>query len=171
MMNRAKIYEINYKRLATLLLPTFLRQPRVLSFLRAFGLATEVAYNRFMVGRRLDLFREGIDCSIPRLEYMLNSVFYPDGLDVAYNHRIIIEGIKGKHVLRIFLGGIVGEVDEGRPCYLNPTQYLYVNSEAGEIFADFVVKVPSAVAFDEIRMKTMIGSYALPGMYFEIVKY
>jgi hypothetical protein len=143
-----------------------------MSFLRAAGTAVEYVYNRFTDGRQRDLFRESIDSTVPRLEYMLNSLFYPDGLDTAYSRRIVIEGIKGKHALRIFLGGVVGETDEGRPCFLNPEQYLYTPSEAGEIFADFAVKVPSeAGAVDEARMKTMIGSYALPGMYFEIVRY
>jgi hypothetical protein len=98
-------------------------------------------------------------------------MFYPDGLDDAYAYRIVIENFVQRGVIRIYLGGIMHETDEGHPQFLNPVRYIYTGSEAGEIHADFVVKVPATVKFDEARMKAMINAFVLPDKFFEIIKY
>lgn len=166
-----KIFDILYRRLIILLLPTFLRTKAIISFLHAFVAPLERTHDLFMTSARYDRFRENIDSSIPRLEYLLNSVFYPDGLNVAYNRRIVIGDLESIQPARIFLAGIMQEIDEGRPQFLNPEKYIYRISETTAVVSDFVIKVPSEVQFDHDYMKTIVSAYALPGKNFEIVKY
>ena len=166
-----KIYEVDFGRLVALLLPTFLRRPRTRTFLRSAAMQTSRLHGLFRIGRADDLFRESIDSTIPRLEFLLNTMFYPDGLNVAYNRRITLGRTKKTAATNIFLGGVTQAEDEGRPKHLNPLLYVFTGSEAGEINADFAVRVPSEVRFDEARMRAVLKRYALPGKEFEIIKY
>jgi hypothetical protein len=166
-----RIYDVNWSVLVHLLLPTFLRRPVMTTFMKCFVSPISHLHNYFVIARREDLFREAIDCTVTRLEFLLNTLFYPHGLDVAYDYRIRIASLEKRNVMRIWLGGVTQETDEGKSRFLNPAQCIYLSSEAGEVNVDFVVKVPAAVVFDESRMRAILKCYALPGKTFEIFKY
>jgi hypothetical protein len=166
-----KIFYLDYSKLTALLLPTFLRNSRIIALLKSATLMVSNLHSFFCLGRADDLFRESIDSTIPRLEFLLNTRFYPEGLTVAYSYRIIIGNLKKTTATNIFLGDVAdAAADEGRPQWLGE-QWIYTGAEAGEINSDFVIKVPTAVVFDEARMRALVRCYALPGKEFEIIKY
>ncbi|MDR0559121.1 MAG: hypothetical protein LBG92_03060 [Prevotellaceae bacterium] len=180
-MDNDNIYGVDFKKLTVLLLPTFLRQPVMRTFLKVFSTPLQWLKTMFDAGRATDLFREGIDSTVPRLEYLLNSRFYPDGLTTAYSYRIVIGKTIRISALNIYLGGIMQPEDEGLPCVIwktgeaatpsFPQQFIYTNNEAGEICPDFVVKVPVSIQFDERQMRSLVQAYALPGKEFTVIGY
>ena len=179
-MIMSAIYELDYSKLAVELLPTFLRNSRIRTLMRHSAMAMSRLHQLFKISRADDLFRESIDSSIPRLEFLLNTMFYSDGLVAGYNHRIIIAGNKSKTTaMHIWLGGVMQDEDEGKPhdLYTDTEEaeqlYLYTANEAGETVVDFIVKVPTVVDLDreETRMRAVLKRYALPGKEFQIVYY
>ena len=73
-----KLYQIDYKRLALLLLPTFLRKPRIFAFLSAFVFGVSVLHNRFMKNRTANLLRIKRNGQVCYLKGMLNDELDPD---------------------------------------------------------------------------------------------
>ena len=178
------IYEVNYGKLALELLPTFLRNARIRALMKHSTTAVSRLHQLFKMSRADDLFRESIDGSIPRLEFLLNTMFYSDGLDAAYDRRIRIVGNRSKTTaMHIWLGGVMQDDDEGKPLYLYVDMetaedeakrlFIYTDSEAGEIVVDFIVKVPSSIDLgkEETRMRAVLKQHALPGKEFQIIYY
>ena len=164
------MYNVDYNILIRMLLPTFLRQARMLAWLRCLVSPIIWLYNSFLRSRQNDLFRESIDSSVPRLEFMLNTIFYPAGLDTAYDYRIKISHLPATNALYIFLP------EEGRPQYIyteaeNRPRYIYSKGEAGQIDVDFVVLVPVGIEYDDARMRSLVRAYCLPDRNFEIIKH
>ena len=164
------MYNIDYNILIRSLLPTFLRQPIIIAFLRCLISPIIWLYNAFLRARENDLFRESIDSTIPRLEFMLNTIFYPAGLDSEYNYRIKISLLGAKTSIYIFL------LPEGKPQYIftaaeNRPKYIYTPAEAGQVEIDFIVNVPIGIEYDEVRMRSLVRSYCLPDKSFEIINY
>ena len=166
------MYKINYHTLIWLLTPYRLRRPVMFNWLACLLGPVIWIYNNFTAARELDLFRESIDSTVPRLEYMLNYIFYKPGLNEAYGYRIVVDKFPARGALHIYLGGVMQPENEGRPVYLpNNNPYLYTGGETAEVGVDFIVKVPAAVTFDKVYMRSLVGSYALPDKTFDIITY
>ncbi|MCC8146459.1 MAG: hypothetical protein LIO93_08500 [Bacteroidales bacterium] len=171
-------FDIKYDALVYMLTPYWLRRPLMTAWLNWLCKPITQLHRTFQKRRENDLFRESIDSTVPRLEYMLNSIFYPEGTDTtengSYGYRIRIDKVDKQDTGHIYLGGIMQDLDEGIRIYLqDEEQPVYIHTEGETLVAgnDFVVKVPAAVDFDEARMRMAIQNYALPDKTFEITTY
>jgi hypothetical protein len=70
-----KIFEINYKRLVLLLLPTFLRRSMIVAFLHAMTAPVVTLYNSFIAARKNNLYRLRMNGQVCYLRRLLNDAF------------------------------------------------------------------------------------------------
>jgi len=118
-----------------------------------------------MLAREYDLLLESTNSTIPRLEYLLNYMFYRAGLYAQYANRIRIILEKSIEQVALYL------VVEAQPLYLNEPQYLYTEGEIGAVGVDFAVVVPTAAQpCDTERMTSTLRTYVLPDKNFKIIK-
>lgn len=158
------MFNVNFRILAQLITPTFLRKPVVLAWLYAMLAPVVALYGRFMLAREHDLLRESVNSTVPRLEYLLNYVFFPAGLAAQYADRIMIVLEKSVGFVAVFLDG------EDMPLYLYEPLYLHTHAEAGVSGFDFSVIVPAAAQpCDVQRMTSLLRTYALPDKTFIII--
>lgn len=162
-----KIFNLDFDQLVTLLTPGFLRRKQMMAWLGALVKPVTALYNRFMKARIDDVLRESTNSTIPRLEYMLNSIFYKDGLTGDYDNRIRISNQGDIHPEYIYLGGVTQPIDENKPVFLD-TLHIYTGAETGAYSVDFIVTVPAGITFDEVYMRSLVRSYALPDKTFII---
>lgn len=66
-----KVFQINYKRLVLLILPTFLRQPRIFAFLTAMTYAVAELHSQFVKNREGNLFRLQLNGQVCYLRKLL----------------------------------------------------------------------------------------------------
>ncbi|MDR3350698.1 MAG: hypothetical protein LBN98_03485 [Prevotellaceae bacterium] len=71
----SRIFEINYKRLVLLLLPTFLRKELLVAFLRAATAPEVTLHNSFLVNRKNNLYRLRMNGQVCYLRKVLNDAF------------------------------------------------------------------------------------------------
>lgn len=67
-----ELYQIDYKRLVLLLLPTFLRQPRLFAFLRAMVFSVSEMHGKFLKQRNTNLLRIKRNGQVCYLRGLLN---------------------------------------------------------------------------------------------------
>lgn len=79
------LFKIDYKRLVLLLLPTFLRQPRIFAFLMALTSAVAALYDAFKDKRTANLIRIRRNGQTCYLQKLLN-----DEMDAHSGRRIVI---------------------------------------------------------------------------------
>ena len=70
-----KLFEIDYKRLIVLLLPTFLRKETTVTFLRIMTLPVVSLYNQFTTNRNANLYRLQNNGQVCYLRRLLNDAF------------------------------------------------------------------------------------------------
>lgn len=73
-----KLYQIDYKRLVLLILPTFLRKPRLFAFLCALTFGISELHAKFMKNRDRNLLRIKRNGQVCYLRGMLNEELDPD---------------------------------------------------------------------------------------------
>lgn len=168
------MYNIDLNRLIKLLLPVRLRKMTQIAWLSALISPVSRLYNTFIIARQNDLFRHSIDSTVPRLEYMLNTLFYAQGL--TDNYRIIIGPVEVRRPTHIYLQGIVSVLDEAQPVFIyqqieaQPV-YLFTANELGTGTTDFWVKVPHGVEYDTAAMTSWVREFCLPDKNFQIIEY
>ena len=156
-----------------MLTPTILRGSIMLAWLRVLVVPVRDLYGRFLDRRDFDYFRESIDCTIPRLEYLLNTIFYPPGLAEDYDGRIIIKTLHSMIPVGIYLGGITQPENENRPVYLIDGEepiYLFTMEEILSVDADFQIIIPRAAQpYDLAQLRSWIRSFALPDKRYVVI--
>lgn len=162
--------KVNISRLTKMLTPTILRQPRMNAWLQSLTSPVAALYDRFVGARDHDIYRESIDSTVPRLEYMLNREFYSAGLDEDYAGRIRVQTTFSPVAVGLYLGGIASASNEGRPVFLADgiPVALYTTEELREVDYSFYVMVPEGIDYDEDRLRSLVSSYALPNQTFGI---
>ena len=159
-----KLFQIDYKALVTLLLPTFLRRPVMTAFLRAQVSGVQRVYNRFVKNRNDNLYRLKINGQVCYLRRALNDAFPEAGGQI-----------------RIDDGALSGlwryAWDEDYDPYRN---YLLIPDE-GTLFWDkdtilegvsgFVVYAPGSIydINNDARMRALLNEYKLLSKNYTIV--
>jgi hypothetical protein len=155
-----KIFEINYRRLAALLLPTFLRKEALLAFLRAMGSPVVTLYNLFLTHRTNNLYRLRMNGQVCYLRRLLNDAFPEAG-----------------GAIRIEDGAAVGRWQYAWDAEYDPyLKYLLIGPltpEGGTVFWDkstilegvsgFTVVVPRAVRTvnNDAKLRSLLNAYKL----------
>jgi hypothetical protein len=159
-----KIFEINYKRLALLLLPTFLRQDVLAAFLRAMITPNETLYNLFINNRKSNIYQLRMNGQVCYLRKVLNDAF------PSANNAIQIDNSKS-------VGGWQYAWDRDYDPYL---RYLLITDE-GTVFRDksailqsvngFIVSVPRALynVNNDAKLRSLLNAYKLLGKSYTII--
>ena len=139
-----KVFEIDYKKLAVLLTPTFLRQSTFVAFVRALMQPMVTLYDKFCIQRDEHLFNLAHNGQVCRLKHALNR------LDnrLTYQSGFEIDDINA-------LGGFVWAFDEAMPkssWWWNEDSpnytMIYDEAEILVLTDTFVVWVPDIFEFN-----------------------
>lgn len=157
-----KAFDIDYKKLAVLLTPTFLRQSTFVAFVRALMQPMVTLYDKFSAQREDHLFNLAHNGQVCRLKHALNTL--DDRL--TYSNGFEIEDINA-------LGDFVFAYDEDMPQSLwwwvaDQPSYTMVYDEAEILVVTetFVVFVPDIFDFNgskpaDPRIISMVEQYRL----------
>jgi hypothetical protein len=159
-----RIYDINYKKLVTWMVPQVLRKTKLMALLNALASPVVFIYNLFLINRRNNLYRLMITPQVCYVEMALNDK-YDNG-----DRRIKIIRPKSYDPLYLY------QRIEQKPAYLSrrntatasQRKWLFQKKEASAFQYDFIVQVPATVAFDPNEMTAVIDSYILPDKVYKI---
>lgn len=147
---------INFKTLLALLLPSFLRQKRMLLWLSCLLQPLEELYNEL-------LYKMQHTSQVIYLEKLLNEHFDVVGYD-AKNHettkQIVIEDAPFVAVNYLYL-----------PAEIPPNPYLYLGTKyisSVANYTDFIVKMPASIPYEETKLRMLIDYYKLAGKQYDI---
>jgi hypothetical protein len=122
-------YKVDFKKLAILMLPTFLRKPIVVAYLQSLLVPIDSVYYNWSVFRNDNIYKMQHNGQICYLRKALNDKFDPS------LRRIYIGN--GNRYERQYLY----TTPEDRPRYLG-TMYLHQNLDYADTGLDFIVYVP-----------------------------
>jgi hypothetical protein len=158
-----RIFDINYKKLTTWLVPQVLRKSGTMALLNALVSPVVYVYNLFLINRRYNLYKLMITPQVCYVEMALN-----DKYDSS-NRKIKIVQPKRKDPLFLY------KKLESKPVYLftkgeatKPKTWLYQKGEASAFQFDFIVEVPATVSFNMTEMSAVIDNYILPDKVYKI---
>lgn len=163
-----KLFQINFKRLVILLLPTFLRTERFRVLLNIASYALANLHYDFLRNRDANINRVVRNGQVCRLQGLLN-----DELDNAARRITIDEGETAGDWLFIY-----DEADENRQLIIeheNPGEKMLTLYHEGKIIenaAVFVVRVPwndKNADFDN-RLKSLLNEYKLLSKKYTIIR-
>ena len=159
-----KKFDINFKKLIELLLPTFLRRSVLRAFLNAMAAPILTLHNQFIVNRKNNIYRLKMNGQVCYLRRLLNDAF-PDA-----NNAIRIEDGSATGIWRYAW-------DENYNPYIN---YLLIE-QSGTIFWDkstilegvsgFTVVVPAAIYNEnnDAKIRSLLNEYKLLSKYYTII--
>jgi|GEM_PF-195368 hypothetical protein len=163
------IYNINWNSLTALLLPTFLRGPKMLAWLNSLVYPIQLLHAQFLEYRLDAIYRIEHTPQVYAIEKVLNEEFD----DVL--HRIYIEDGEYTEQLYFFTP------DEELPVYIfgpneNNPVYFFGENDAANTSVDFIVHLPlSYQGFFEIgsnnrnKLDSLINYYRLPDKTYQII--
>ncbi len=160
-MQSYNIYDIDFNKLATWLLPKQLRKAKLLLLAKSCIYPLISLHNNFLKYRKAKIYQLTITSQVCYLEQMLN-----DKYDFTLRRIEIKDG-------EWFQPWYISQEAENKPKYLfraseNQPQYVYTGGEAGEFKDDFVVVVLASISFSIPEMRSAIDSYRLFGTRYTI---
>lgn len=186
-MNR--VFEIDFKKLIVLLLPTFLRKPVLFSLLKALIRPVVILYDDFKTQRTKNLYRANHNGQVCYLRKMLNDYF-----DNDLRRMSIAEGNADDWTF-IYKHETFNETEGGVPLWMSradsaiPGSYgnstLVFDSDnigikliskqgyVGSSGLDFLIRVPASLRgiADESRMISLVNYYKLASKRYTITYY
>ena len=148
-------YNIDFNKLVILLLPTFMRQSRLIAFMKsAIAPVVRIHYN-FLVKRKDDHYKLDHNWQVCYLEAALNDQF-----DISQRRIKIIEGDQYERKY-IYTEG------ESKPKYLG-TVFIRPSSDFGDDSFDFTVDM-NGVSADIYDVEAQVRFYKLEGTRFNII--
>ena len=156
------VYGINILRVITLLVPTFLRQPKQLAWLGALAFPWVILHGQFMQYRTQALRQIQTTPQVWALEKLLN-----DAYDYVQRRIYISDGVYSSTICFF-------EKESNRPVRFYEDQPVYFSeNHQADSSVDFVVHLPQRLLLSEgelAQFKGVIRQYALPDKTFEIEK-
>ena len=158
--------QINYRKLITWLLPTFLRKARLFKWLYALLYPIMWLYENV-------LYRMQHDCRVIYMEKMLNEWFNVAGYDIQ-DH----ENTKKVYIENGFRANktYIYQNYEYKPVYTflkaeNKPIYIYRAAEFLLQYFKFIVWIPLSYTYNEALLKAQINYYKLAGKSYKIEHY
>ena len=150
-------YNIDYNKLAVLLLPTFLRKPKIIGFIIALVTPIKWLHNEWLIKRDFDWYRLQNTGQVCKLRKVLN-----DRLDPGLRRIYIKEG-------NAFPRQYIYTKAENKTVYLGifhiQSQNEYINTGK-----DFIVYAPQSIIDAEIyQLEYLIKYYKLAGKRYLIL--
>lgn len=153
-----RVFDLDFRKLVVLLLPTFLRKPRSIAWLQVLIAPLEQLQYEFKLKRHADIIaleHNGQKCYLRKI---LN-----DNLDNELR-RIRIEDMLLSNALYIFTEG------ENAPLYLSDDTpiYLHTESEMQVSGVNFSVHIPLELRSREVEVRALIDTYKLASKRYNI---
>lgn len=157
-------YDVNFKRLALLLLPTFWRKPLLATI--AYAAVSPLCYlhTRFVLFRRDSVYRISHNGQVCHLRAVLNDQFDPIERRITITETAGSAGVLMLRERDQQQGQLLPIRASGRAVLVNRRGFGGVNAY------DFWVNVPAAVfeSADATRLKAIVGTYKLASKRFSI---
>lgn len=150
-------FNVNFKRLALLLTPTFLRTKFWQAWLEVMMSQFQVVHYAWLQFRKDCIYRLAHNSQVCYLIAALN-----DRFDRQLRRIKIVEGNSYRRQY-IYTDG------EQKPKFLG-TMFLYDDSDYADTGVDFIVKVPSDLQYSHFEMIALIEIYRLASKRYKIVK-
>lgn len=148
-------YDVNFKRLALLLLPTFWRKPLFSAFVHALTSPIGYINTLFSKFRRTSDYRLNHNGQVCYLRAVLNDAFDP--IERRIGIRDIVES-RGNNTLYQHIEGRTLSLplrETGRSVILNRRGYEGVNK------FDFEITIPTFIEVNENRLRALVNMYKL----------
>lgn len=181
----SKVYDIDYKRLIVLLLPSDMRKPRLFAVIKAMIAPIVVLYDQFKVNRSLNLYKVNRTGQVCHLRGMLN-----DNFDPSLRRIVIADGITSDWTI-LYKYSLFNAIDNKQPLWVgfansssvdgfgnttaifnqdNTVSLISKQGSVGTAGIDFLVMVPMALRgiVDENRIKAQVNYYKLASKRYEI---
>lgn len=184
-----KVFNIDYKRLIVLLLPTFLRKPVLYSLLKAMISPVISLYDAFLTNRAQNIYKANINGQVCHLRGMLNDNFDND------QRRIYISNGSTNGWCFAFMQALFNTQGNKQPIWAGSADKVNIDTLGNKTFVfnqgntgvlqlskqgaigangmDFVVMVPVALReiVDEVRMTSLVNYYKLASKRYDINYY
>ena len=150
-------FNVNFKRLALLLTPTFLRSEIMTAWLFVLVKPLEDLHYQYLQFRKDMIYRLAHNSQVCYLRAALN-----DRFDRQLRRIKIVEG-------NAFRRQYIYTDGEQKPKFLG-TMFLYDDSDYADTGVDFIVEVPIGLVFSIYEMQSLIEIYRLASKRYKIVK-
>lgn len=155
-------FDINYDSLRTQLLPVRLRNNKMKAWLRCLISPIKWLHVKFLRLRTEDVYTLAHTGQVVYLEAVLNDTFDPVARGI-----MIVDGSYEDPMFTY-------TIPEASPCWLglvsetgisgfDTPASLHTMAETALLGDAFIVRVPSAVVFDESRMRALVNRYRIAG--------
>ena|SRR5437868_11020656 len=152
-----KIYDINFKKLVTWLVPERIAKATTISWLLALVSPVFTVWLSFKKYRTQKLYELYITPQVCYLERLLN-----DKYDYV-QRRIVIDDPIERFPTYIFKEAELKPVAVFKKSENHPI-WIYTEGEAGALQDDFIILVPKLLKFSENEMMQLVKGYRLAGM-------
>lgn len=149
-------YSVNFRRLAVLLTPPFLRD-KVLYFVYAVFKPLQELHDVWLRNRASNLYKITHNSQVCYLRAALNDAF-----DYDLRRINIIAGNKYKKKY-------IYTRAEQKPVYLG-VLYVHSRDDYEDTGVDFIVEIPNNLVYNEDQMKATINFYKLASKRYKILK-
>lgn len=146
---------LNIDKLVVLLLPTFLRKPKLVAWLRTLATPLHKLLYAFQQARTADLYNLAHNSQVCYLRKALNDDFDPQ------QRRIRIEDGKQNERLYIY------PRSANRPLFLGKV-FLYQRGDYIDGGVDFIVVIPQGLQYDKYKLEALVNFYKLAGKRWQI---
>ena len=151
-------YKINFDKLVVMLLPTFLRKPRMIAFITLFSSELTKLYNNWLVKKIEDekwLYHNSQVC---RLRKILNDEF-----DDLQRRIQITDG-------QLYERKYIYTLGEKKPKYLGKI-FIRQSSDYADTGIDFFVVVPTEINIEQnkYKLEALINRYKLASKRYKII--
>lgn len=167
--------QIDYRKLAVLLLPTFLRRPILISLLRAWMYPLQSLHDRHHDARTTRLYELAHTSQTCHIKDALNKEFGVGNYDplssYAAGFQIADNNAKGSWVWVYDEG--VEKFDDEAHLLFNHRTFVFDEPTIIEQTTSFTVKVPQSIELDETnraRIRAIVNKYRLASRNFDIIK-
>ena len=146
---------LNIDKLVVLLLPTFLRKPKLVAWLRTLATPLHKLLYAFQQARTADLYNLAHNSQVCYLRKALNDEFDPQ------QRRIRIDDGKQNERLYIY------PRSANRPLFLGKV-FLYQRGDYIDGGVDFIVVIPQGLQYDKYKLEALVNFYKLAGKRWQI---
>lgn len=149
------MYNLNIDKLLVLLTPTFLRNPKLVAWLRMLATPLHKLLYKFQRARQADLYNLAHNSQVCYLRKALNDEFDDE------QRRIRIEDGRQKQRLYIY------PRSANKPLYIGKI-FLYQRGSYIDGGVDFIVVLPKDLTYDKYKLEALVNFYKLAGKRWEI---
>lgn len=155
-----KSFQVDFKKLAILLLPTMLRKPVLGSLVQLVISPVSSIHTRFLSYRKDNLYRLQHNGQVCYLQAALNDKFDPIDKRIVITDADVVE-----------VGFIYWREEErleGVPMRLDGAYIVSSRGYSGVDGFDFIVKVPAEIMNNEQQIRALVNVFKLAGKQFDI---